>query len=221
MADLLYKWPAAAKFGSRVPKEKIYEYGNLSTAVREKFVSEVHRITWAYKLAETTINLSGSHKVPEIQVFQVDSKTGDVANQVLAAVDKTIQYPIIFEITRLNAGRQEIRMTAALKEPSSGASRVGAYYTTGWVHADSERQLLPVAISLETLYLALLSPMTSVLVRPGEEMSDAADRLNKVHKLERDIVNLERKLRTEPQFNRKVELLRTLKTKKQELEQQR
>lgn len=221
MADLLYKWPVAAKFGSRIPKEKIYEYGNLSTAVREKFVSEVQRITWAYKLAETTINLPGNRKVPEIQVFQVDSKTGDVANQVLAAVDKAIHYPIIFEITRLNAGRPEVRMTAALKELSSGASKVGAYSTTGWVPAGSERQLFPVALSLENLYLALLSPLTSVTVRPGEEMSEAADRLAIVHKLERDITTLERQLRTEPQFNRKVEMLRTLKTKKQELEQQR
>src|SRR5690554_1114355 len=115
MADLLYKWPVAAKFGSRVPKEKFYEYGNVSGAVREKFVSEVQRITWAYKLAESTINLPGSRSVPEIQVFHIDTKAGNVADQVLSAIDMAVQYPIIFEIMRTTAGELQVRMVAAHK----------------------------------------------------------------------------------------------------------
>ncbi len=221
MPDLLYNWPNAAKFGSRIPKERIYEYGNFSSKVREKFVSEVLRITWAYKLAQTTVNLPGSLNVPEIQVLQVDTKTGDVAEPVLAAVDKAIHYPIIFEITRLNAGRPEARMTAALKELSTGPSKISNYYSTAWLPASTGRESLPVAISLEGLYMALLATLLPVKVRPGEKMSEAADRLAKLHKLEREIATLERKLRIEPQFNRKVELRRTLKTKQQELEKQR
>jgi hypothetical protein len=221
MADLLFKWPVAAKFGSRVPKEKFYEYGNVSTAVREKFVSEVQRITWAYKLAESTINLPGSTSVPEIQVFQIDTKTGDVVDQVLAVVDKAIQYPIIFEITRATAGEPQVRMTAALKELSSGASKLSAYYSTGWLPAAAERRSLPTALSLPTLYAAILEPLTPLTVRPGEEMSEVVDRLAIVRKLEREITALESKIRTEPQLNRKIELRRTLKTKHQELEQQR
>ena len=221
MVDLLYKWPVAAKFGSRVPKEKFYQYSNVTTAVREKFVSEVQRITWAYKLAESTINLPGSTAVPEIQVFHIDTKTGDVADQVLSAIDKAIQYPIIFEIARATAGERQIRMVAAHKQLGSGASKLSAYYSTGWLPADVERQSLPTAIGLPTLYAAILVPLTPVTVRPGEEMSAVADRVKEIDKLEREIVTLERKIRTEKQLNRKVELRRTLKTKQSQLEQQR
>ena len=42
-----------------------------------------------------------------------------------------------------------------------------------------------------------------------------------VRKLEREIATLERKLRTEPQLNRKVELRRKLQTQQHELERQR
>ena len=42
-------------------------------------------------------------------------------------------------------------------------------------------------------------------------MSDVAARLEAVRKLEREVAALERKLRTEPQLNRKVELRRALK----------
>jgi hypothetical protein len=221
MVDLLYRWPAAAKFGSRVPKEKFYEYGIVGTAVREKFVSEVQRITWAYKLAESTINLPSSKAVPEIQVFHIDSKTGDVADQVLSVIDKAIQFPIIFEILRATAGEPEVRMVATHKLLGSGAPKLSTYYSTSWLPADAERRSLPTAISLPTLYAAILDPLTPVTVHPGEEMSEVADRLATVRRLEREITALERKLRTEPQLNRKIELRRSLKSRRLELKQQR
>jgi hypothetical protein len=221
MTGLLYRWPVAAKFGRPVPKTKFYEQGSISTALREKFVAEVQRITWAYKLAETTVNLPGGTDVPEIQVFQVDTKGVDVSEPVLAAIDKAVRTPIIFEIVRGEGADRRIRMTAAHKQLGPGAPKLGAYYTTGWQPEDVQRQPLPTAITLPTLYTALLAPLTPVSARPGEEVSDVAARLEAVRKLEREVASLERKLRTESQLNRKVELRRTLKTKQAELEQQR
>ncbi|TSD55297.1 DUF4391 domain-containing protein [Aeromicrobium piscarium] len=63
----LYRWPPAAKYGRVIPKVKFYEQATLGATVKDKFVSDVCRITWAYKLAESTINLSVSAEVPEIQ----------------------------------------------------------------------------------------------------------------------------------------------------------
>ena len=61
-------------------------------------------------------------------------------------------------------------------------------------------------------------PLTA---RVGEEMSQVAARLATVRKLEREIAALERKLRTEPQLNRKIELRRTLKAKQAEMDSTR
>lgn len=217
MTDLLYRWPEAAKFGRRVPKEKFYEHGTVSTAVREKFIIEVQRITWAYKLAEATINLPGTSAVPEVQVFTIDSKTDDVSEAVLSAIDKAIPFPIIFEVTRSLTERPRVRMVAAHKQLGAGIPKLSAYYSTGWQPGDATRQPLPTAITLPTLYATLLQPLTPLTARPGEEMSEVADRLAAVRKLEREVASLERKLRAEPQLNRKVELRRTLKTKQHEL----
>ena len=220
MSDILYRWPTAAKFGSRISKEKFYEHGTISTAVRGKFISEVQRITWTYKLADATINLPGNPSVPEVQVFEIATKQSDVSDQVLSSIDKAIPFPIIFEITR-DYGNGQVRMVAAHKRLGAGAPKVSQYFSTGWQAAETDRQPIPTAITLPALYAALLEPLTEVEVRPGEEMSEVADRLATVRKLEREITALERKLRTEPQLNRKVELRRSLKTRQQELEQQR
>jgi len=217
VTEVLYRWPAAAQFGRVVPKTKFYEHGSVSTAVRDKFVAEVQRITWAYKLAESTINLPGSAEVPEIQVFHIEAKGDDVSEPVLIAIDKAVRTPILFEIHRANG---HVRMTAALKFVD-GKAKLGTYHSTSWLTKESERQQLPAAITLTALYTTLVQSLSPVSARPGEDLADAATRMEAVRKLEREIASLQRKLRNEPQFNRKVEIRRVLKTRQAELEQQR
>ncbi|MBY6540060.1 DUF4391 domain-containing protein [Rhodococcus sp. BP-349] len=217
-ANQLYRWPAAARYGSKVPKEKFYQHGTVPTVVREKFISEVQRITWAYKLAEDTINLAGSTGVPEIQVFQIDAKGNDVSEPVLTAIDKAIPFPIVFEISRGEGAARSVRMAAAHKQLGSGAPQLSAYYSTGWQLANADRKPLPTSVALSALYIALLDPLTPVAARPGEDVAEIATRLQTARKLEREVAALERKLRTEPQLNRKIELRRTLRTKQTELD---
>jgi len=210
----LYRWPEAARFGRIVPKAKFYEQGTVPSAVREKFIAEVQRITWAYKLAANTINLPGTSTVPEIQVFQIETKGDDVSESVLTAIDRAVKTPIIFEITRGDGPARRTRMVAAHKTASSsGAARPGAYYTTGWQPDDTGRQPLPTAIDLPALYAGLLESLASLTARPGEDATELAARLESVRKLEREVAALEQKLRAEPQLNRKVEIRRALKTK--------
>jgi hypothetical protein len=209
----LYRWPEAARFGRVVPKSKFYEHATVPTAVREKFVSEVQRITWAYKLAENTVNLSGTSAVPEIQVFQIDAKGSDISESVLAAIDKAVKTPIIFEVNRGERVARHTRMIAAHKAPSIGAAKLGSYHSTEWFQHDAERQPLPTAIDLLALYARLIESLTSLTARPGEDATEIAARLESIRKLEREVAALERKLRAEPQLNRKVEIRRTLKTK--------
>lgn len=213
MTALLYRWPVAAKFGRVVPKSKFYERGLVTTAVKEKFVDEVQRITWAYKLAESTINLPGTKTLPELQVFQIDAKGDDVSDVVLTAIDKAVKTPTIFEITRSTAVSQQTRMVAAHKHLGAGVPKVGAYFTTSWQGAETGRVPLPTAINLPTLYAALLEPLLPISTRPGEELSEVTARLEAARQLEREIATLEGKIRNEPQLNRKVELRRALKAK--------
>lgn len=221
MIDVLYVWPAGSRLDTRVPKEKLYESGSVTAALREKFVAEVQRITWTHKLAEETINLPSTPTVPEIEVFRIDSKGDDVADAVLAVIDKAIPNPIVFEITREVLGRRDVRMVAAHKPRGTGAPKTSAYYSTRWMPTDAGRVPLPTAISLPALYSALLAPLTPIETRPGEEMSDVGVRLEAVRRLQREIAGLERKIRTEPQLNRKIELRRVLKLKQAELEEQK
>lgn len=204
---VLYRWPANAAFGRSVPKTKFYEHGNVRTALREKFVDDIQRITWAYKLADDTIRLRGTTAVPEIQVFKIETKGTDVSDEVLAVIDKTVHFPIVFEI----ASTERVRMAAAQKTLDGKTPRIATYFTTDWQPADAPRRPLPTALDLASLYEALLVSLLPVTTRVGETVSEATDRLDRSRKLRREIAALEKKLRTEPQLNRKIELRRQLK----------
>ncbi|MCO5295069.1 MAG: DUF4391 domain-containing protein [Homoserinimonas sp.] len=207
MNDILYRWPGSAEFGRTVPKTKFYEHGKIRTALREKFVEDVQRITWAYKLAESTIRLKGTDAVPEIQIFAVETKGSDIPDDVLSAIDKSVHFPILFEVSK----GKDVRMVAAQKSLGGSAPKVGTYFTTSWLPITVERQPLPAAIDLAALYELLLASLLPVATRRGESVSEATARMERTKKLEREIAALERKLRNEPQFNRKVELRKALK----------
>lgn len=214
MSSPLYRWPAAAKFGRVVPKTKFYERATIVATLREKFVSEVQRITWAYKLADETIHLRGDDSVPEIQVFFVEVKGDDISSDVLAAIDRVVPFPIIFEISRASGST---RMVASHKLLDGATPRLSAYFTTGWHASDAPRAPLPPALDLPGLYGGLLTPILPIASRPGEELSVATGRMDRAAKLQREIAALEKKLRNEPQFNRKVELKRQLRASAAEL----
>ena len=208
---LLYRWPAAAKFGRVVPKTKFYEHTTVSATTRGKFVADVQRITWAYKLADATIHLRGNAEVPEIQVFVIDAKDDDVSDDVLTAIDKAVHFPIIFEVNRGTGGRASTRMVAAHKQLGGPKARIGAYFSTGWQSADAQRAPLPLALDLPALYAGLLAPILPIVPRPGERLSETTARIDQAHEVEREIAALERRLRVELQLNHKVELRRQLR----------
>ena len=97
MTPPLFAFPQKAAFGRMVSKEAIYRHGALSTAAKELFVRQIGRITWQYKLAAETINIPATFAVPEIQVFNVQLRQADYSPEILTAIDRVVQFPVLFE----------------------------------------------------------------------------------------------------------------------------
>ena len=80
---MLYNYPKQAHFGRVIPKNKIYEHGSVNTSTKDKFVNQIEKIVWTYKLAPETLNLESKQSVPEIQVFDIYLKTSDIDEELL------------------------------------------------------------------------------------------------------------------------------------------
>jgi hypothetical protein len=206
----LIQWPDTAKVDRTITKERLYAEASPGTALRQRFVDEVHRVLWAYKLGEESLRLAPGATVTEIQVFVVDLKGASIDNSVLTAIDKTIPSQIIFELRREDGLWTEQAMTAAHKR-AGGKTNSSDYFRTGWIGSDRPRSPLPVALDMDGMYAQLLGRLLPHPVWPSEELSDALDRMGRIRAVTREISALERKLRREPQLNRKLELRRQIK----------
>lgn len=226
MRDPMFEWPLEAKYDREIPRERIYEHGRVNADLRGRFDCEIARITWAYKLASVTINLADAPQVPEVQVVEVRVRGADIPIPVLAAIDRTIQTPVVFEVTRRLWGEDEVRMIAALKQlapdPARGrATRISPYFATEWQPSYVRRLPLPVASDLLGLYAGLVGSMVGAAARPGEELTQTAVRFKAVEKLSREINSLEHELRGECQVYRMIALRKELREKRAQLRQQR
>lgn len=213
----LFAYPDSAKFGRVLPKNKIYEHGNPSAAVRQLFVRQVGEIAWQYKLAPETINLKASKAVPEIQIFSIALKGEELKTEVLRCIDLAIPFPIIFELRR----DERVQPIAAFKRLSeAGASKwvISEYFDGDWAPGDTPRKALPMVLDLETLYNHLLAPLMPYPVRPGEDLQTQVERMERIRLRQRELKRCEARLRQEKQFNRKVKINAELRDLKQELE---
>jgi len=213
----LFAYPKQAAFGRNLPKTKIYEHTQLTKTMRNKFVSQIEKIVWQYKLAPETINLPSKKSAPEIEVFTITLKTRDVRTEVLRAIDNAIPFPIIYEL--IFDGR--IKVAAAFKRPSESDSLkwvTDIYFESDWQKIDARRKPLPVALDVAGLYEQILRELMPVQQRPGENIAEQVQRVGVIQGKRIEAAKVEARLRKEKQFNRKVEINAQLRSLKKEIE---
>lgn len=210
----LYEWPAQGRVNRIIPKERLYAEAGATARLKQAFIDEIQRVRWAFKIGEESVRLKPVAPVHEFQVFEVELKGSEATDTVLTAIDRAIPSPVIFELTRVTG---ELQVAAARKEPGLRGPKLSPHLRGPWLPSASERINLPPALDLRGLYETIVASLLPVARRPEEDLSEAIDRLAQVSRLEREIGALSRRLRTEPQLNRKVEIRRVLKAKQAEL----
>jgi hypothetical protein len=201
----LYQYPPQTALKRVIPKTRLYDGVAASTALRDRFVREVDQITWAHKLAPETLNLPATAAVPEIQVFRVTLKGCALHDDILRAIDRAIPFPLMFELV---AG-DRIQPAAAYKRPSEaerGKWVLSDPLRGEWTTRDAPRAPLPVAVNMGALYDRMLSALMPVAPVPGEDVETRLARLAAIRAKEREIAQLQSKLKRESQFNIKVTL---------------
>lgn len=197
----LFAYPTNAAVGRVLPKSKIYERSQPTTAVKELFVRQIEQIVWQYKLAPETINVQGTTIVPEIQIFRITLKTGELKPEALRCIDQAIPFPLVFELCH----EGKVKSIAAYKRPSAAdAANISPYFAADWLPEDTPRHPLPVVFDLETLYAQLLAPLLPYPPRQGESLQAQVDRMDQIGQLQRELERCEARLAKEKQFNRKV-----------------
>jgi len=207
----LYKFPQQAKVDRLIPKNKFYEQGKANTKIEQLFVNQVENIRWAYKLASSTIHLQDQEDLKEIQIFRVKSRVEDLDVSILSFIDKLILTPIIFEVVY----QDKVKVVATYKrlnQSNKTKAVIGQYYASEWLE-DHDRIELPLYLKLADLYEHFIAQMLPIALSKDQENDNESvsielqlQKSQQLESLQKQLNQLQSKLRNERQFNRKVEL---------------
>ena len=211
----LYKFPQQAKVDRLIPKNKFYEQGKANSKIEQLFVDQVENIRWAYKLASSTIHLQDQEDLKEIQIFRVKSRVEDLDVSILSFIDKLILTPIIFEVVY----QDKVKVVATYKrlnQADKTKAVIGQYYASEWLE-DHDRVELPIYLKLADLYEHFIAQILPIALSKDQENDNESvsielqlQKSQQLESLQKQLNQLQSKLRNERQFNRRVELNKQL-----------
>ena len=217
---MLFDYPVKARFGRKIAKSKLYENASVNTKLKDKFINQVDKIIWQYKLAPSTLNLDATDKVPEIQVFDIFIKSNQIDQALLEVIDKAIPLPIIFQIHRDN----KVKVKAAYKRPSGSANNkwvIESYFESEWLDKDTAKQPMPQALDLGKLYEQILKSLMPVEVTSSKTMQTLDEQvgiINQISSLQKELDKLNSKYKKEKQANRQFEIHKQIKLTQRQLD---
>jgi len=190
--------PDSAKIGKTVPKKKFLE--KIRDGKIKRDFEKIAKIVWSYNLSPETINLNGTDKVEEIQIFAITLKIREIPKKAIEAINKLIPYPILFLLQYEN----EKIFAINYKEKNK-------FFFSNW---NEDKTFDFSGKNLEEIYKNIIMSFLEVKSKTFEESLELQSRLDF---LKREIKSVENKIKKEKQFKYKVELNKKLITLKEEL----
>ena len=198
----MFELPKDCYVNKFLPKKIFYEKVGVSSGVKDEFVNLVDRITWLYKLSPDTIGITKTEIIDEIQIFQIDVKEKRIPLSVIKTITKGVQYKILFLI------KYNDDFCYAVKVEDN-------IYLSEW----NEKIIFEFnAINLEIVYENIVK---SIIKEDNntKKFNEIIDIRNNKNTIEKKITQLKQRIRSEKQFNRKIELNKELNKLSKELEE--
>lgn len=186
-----------------IPKKIFYEKVNLSSNLKQEFVDKIDKIYWKYKISEDTLNISKTENVEEIEIFELTLKEKVNCQNIIKVITRNIPYIILFEICYNDEVQYAIKHNNDI-------------YFTNW---NEKINFNFNGIDLNVVYENIIRSVTNISEQ-NNNINVELEKSKKLKEIQRKIERLEGKIKTEKQFNKKVELNKNileLKKQKEEL----
>ena len=194
--------PKACVVDKFIPKKTFYEKVNIPNTIREEFIDKLSKIYWKYKISEDTINISKTENVEEIEVFELELKEKYNCKNIVRIVTKNIPYPILFYIKYEDDFQYAIKYNDEI-------------FFSEW---NDNITFTFMGLNIETIYYNIVKAITNI-DNKANNLECEIQKKNNIIKIENEISKLENKIRSEKQFNIKVQYNEQISKLKKEIEE--
>lgn len=205
----MLRFPNKAFVGRIMPKEAFFKQLTLSREVRDKFVSDVKRITLEYKLSSNTINVESASEISEILILSVDLKKPELDYRIIESIARQNPHKLLFLIKYEDSGHLALYSRKL--------------YITEWMSL-GDLELETRGFNLDKIWEGFIEQIALVNQEStlrGTELSieERLKRQEVIVRLQKEIDKLERLSRNEKQSKKRFELYTELQDLKKILVQ--
>ena len=204
------KLPHSTKVGKPVPKNAFYKHLEVNTKMKQHFVDDVVGITWLYKIAPSTVNVTDGKLVHEIVVFGAGLKSKDCPDDVFLFIDQKMPRHAVFVLD----GKYKVLLNyKEWKEGQADQFKIVKTFATEWLSAD-QLSLTLEGQTMDAIYEAMAGQVSGFGTTNAQDTKRIVELVALITKGKKEVEALQKKIRNERQLNRQMEMngeARTLK----------
>lgn len=219
MIDLHY--PQSTFVGKLVPKNSFYKHLEVNANMKQHFIDDVVAIRWLYKLAPSTINVEDGNAVHEIVVFSAQLKSKDCPDDVFLFIDKNMPRHVVFVLEYDGQYKLLLNYKEWL-DSAVGTFKIVKSFASEWITSD-ELNLPLNGLSMDAIYESMAGSVSGFGTTNSEDTKRIVELQSMIQKTQKEIIALQKKIRSERQLNRQIEMngeARTLKKQVAEWEEE-
>ena len=214
--DNILNFPKETIVSRVVPKTMFYRFMEVNPRMKTRFVNDVVSITWLYKLAPDTLNVTDTEDMKEVEVFVAILKQPDCPPDLFTFIDANMPHHIVFVLLH----ESNAMLLVNYKEWADNTHtkfRITQAFTSPWVNV-SELSLKIEGQSLPRIYDNFVAQVSGIGEHKAGALAEIVQLKNDIAKAESELQTLQKKMRKEPQLDRQLMMNKEVKAKRQELQ---
>lgn len=199
-----------------VPKTKFYNFMEVNQRMKVRFVNDVEKITWLYKLSANTLNVTSSEDLVEIDVFVATLKQQDCPVDLFTFIDINMPHHIVF-ILECDNSYMILLNYKDWADSTHTKFKITKSFASLWMNED-QLSLEIQGQSLSRIYENFVAQVSGIGEHKAGSLSEIVELEKRIIAMETEVENLQKKMRKEPQYDIQVKIKKQVNARRQELE---
>lgn len=214
--DNILKYPQSTIVNRVVPKTMFYKFMEVNPRMKTRFVNDVVNITWLYKLATSTLNVTDAEYMKEIEVFVVNLKQPDCPTDLFSFIDTNMPHHIVFVLVHDSHAMLLVNYKD-WADDTHAKFKITQTFASPWGASDNLHLQID-GQSLPRIYDNFVAQISGIGEHKAGAMADIVALKKQIAAAETELKSMEKRMRKEPQLDRQMQMNKQVKTKRKELE---
>ena len=213
--DNMLNFPSSTHVNRSVPKTAFYKHLEMNTRLKMRFVEDVERIQWLYKLAPSTMNVDAGKVVHEIVEFRVTLKVEDMPDDAFLAIDRQMPRHVVFVLQYANRGRLLLNYKEWADADKTRFNILKTFRTEWMPLIDVKLEL--VGLTLDNIYEDFVGQISGFVTNNAADTKQILALQDEIARKRRGAEALQKRVRNERQFAKQMELNNEVRALKRDI----